>query len=1033
MSIAAESCFGWGETVVNGGGIRYTANITQTRTSRPIVYEGSGVIDVPAGVRWMFMTNAFTCAKAVVTKKGAGVWQSYDPVRYVWNQVTGARWIVHEGVLKACNGDMFAGHTGSHNLVIEVHEDGQFQVNNAGSHLPVCAIVLRGGTMQGYYGQFMGTWGVEAGGRWKGWGLNGPITVLPSLNGKPSRIIARASHLHHGNDPQSTTFDVQDGATLEIDATLHPGIQQSSANPNLGSFVKTGGGTLKLLQPCGAKGTIDIRDGTVELAAGVRFDPLAKVNVSPRAKLVLGDRAQLANATDAASALCATADVWLDASRLSLADGATVSSVPNLGTAGGNFAKFTWTAGSWRIPDLPTYKANGINGKGVLNFNGVQALCLPTYTNKTENLQVFYVSQWTTWTPNGGMGKWGGPMSFGNRKMTGDDNGEYGVLTYQHWDGSSVVPMVTLTKGASPSVRTAAVGTPYLVSSYLTRTSIGSTVYVSDDVAPVSNSGTHPVTNVNVELVCVGGRTAVGGAAQVKSTTPTSGAADRMYIGYIGEMLAFTRTLTADEEAQILAYLKRKWFNSTVAVPEETEKALANTVRIEVPEGAEASYVANVATATDGANFDLTKTGAGTLRYGGAVTGGAVLDVAEGGLKLKDGALPSHVDVWIDASDASTITLDAESRVTNLVNKGAAGGSFVRNARRSTVPYGPTVKTGEDGMNGNPVLAFDGNEALVLNSYTNYTSPRNLYVYIVKRRMKWELNPADATNGAGHGKWGSPFALGSATATTSDENVKGVIHVSEGAVNSYPVDLGGTASDAASAPALGTAEIFYLFNDDGRAGQDENRPELRASGDRPRADRRPSDGERPAAVVRGGKDQQPHVVRRHRRDDRHDDAAGASSGERAARVPAQEVAEQGLGHGHAARMAHGHAGDAGDGRRHGARDGGRHVASPRGGHADARRFGDGRHGGLDACVGWGDGRFVPALRRERRSLPRHRAPRAGAVGDPGEGHGLDGRSSERGHVATPGRARELAGCHFARDGEILLDHSRWHVAVPEVS
>ena len=607
VSIAAESCFGWGETVVNGGGIRYTANITQTLTSRPIIYRESGTIDVPAGVKWLFRTNSFACASAVVTKTGAGTWQSYDPLKANISKYSPSRWIIHEGKLKCCPGDMFAGHASNHNLVIEVHEDGVMELYNAGHHLPVCSIVLRGGTLQGYYGQFMGTYGVEGGGRWKGWGLNGPITVLPSQNDKPSRIIARASHLHHGNDPQSTTFDVKDGATLEIDTALHPGIQQSSANPNLGSFVKTGGGTLKLLKPCGAKGTIDIRDGTVELAAGVRFDPLAKVSVSPRAKLVLGDKAQLANATDAASALCATADVWLDASRLSLADGATVSSVPNLGTAGGNFAKFTWTAGSWRIPDLPTYKANGINGKGVLNFNGVQALCLPTYTNKTENLQVFYVSQWTTWTPNGGMGKWGGPMSFGNRKMTGDDNGESGVLTYQHWDGSSVVPMVTLTKGASPSVRTAAVGTPYLVSSYLTRTSIGSTVYVSDDVAPVSNSGTHPVTNVNVELVCVGGRTAVGGAAQVKSATPTSGAADRMYIGYIGEMLAFTRTLTADEEAKILAYLKRKWFNSTVAVPEETEKALANTVRIEVPEGAEASYVANVATATDGANFDLTK------------------------------------------------------------------------------------------------------------------------------------------------------------------------------------------------------------------------------------------------------------------------------------------------------------------------------------------------------------------------------------------------------------------------------------------
>ena len=68
VSVAAESCFGWGETVVNGGGIRFTANITQTRTSRPITYQGSGTIDVPAGIAWKFMTNSFACASAVVTK-----------------------------------------------------------------------------------------------------------------------------------------------------------------------------------------------------------------------------------------------------------------------------------------------------------------------------------------------------------------------------------------------------------------------------------------------------------------------------------------------------------------------------------------------------------------------------------------------------------------------------------------------------------------------------------------------------------------------------------------------------------------------------------------------------------------------------------------------------------------------------------------------------------------------------------------------------------------------------------------------------
>ena len=821
VAVAAESCFGWGETVVNGGGIRYTANITQTRTSRPITYQGSGTINVPAGVRWMFMSNAFSCANAVVTKTGAGTWQAYDQMKGCFERLSGARWIIEEGTMRSSGGDMFAGHSSSHNLVIEVHENGTFALNSANHHLPVCAIVLRGGTMWGGYGQFQdtATWGIDGGAHWKGWGLNGPITVLPSLNGKPSRIVARASHLHHGNESQATIFDVQDGATLEVDTALQPGIGSSI---NKGNFVKTGGGTLKLLKPCGAKGLIDIREGTVELAAGVHFDPLATVNVSPRAKLVLGDKVQLANATDTASALCASADVWLDASRLSLADGATVSSVPNLGTAGGNFAKFTWTTSSRRIPDLPTYVADGINGKGVLHFNGIQALCLPTYTNKTEHLQVFYVSEWTYWSNGtgnqGGMGKYGGPFSFGYRAMTGDDNTMAGVLSYQHQN--SVGHMATYPNNAAGmTVSGLNVGTPYLVSSYLTRTNKSSTVYLNDSTPPQSVANSHNSTcnnkNVNVEFVCVGGRTTTGGAAQVtsSSTEPAVGSSDRMYVGHIGEMLAFTRKLTSDEEAQILAYLKRKWFNSSVVVSAETEKLLANTVRIEVPEGAEASYVANVATATDGANlFDLTKTGAGTLRYGGAVTGGAILDVAEGGLALKDGRLPAQVDVWIDASDLSTMAFDADNRVTNLVNKGSAGGSFVRNTRKAAVPFGPTVKEGAEGMNGNPVLAFDGNEALVLNSYTNYTSPREIYLYLVERRMKWELNPADATNGGGHGKWGSPFALGSATATTSDENVKGVVHLSESAATTMTLDHGGGTPGAIKSPALGEPAIFYYFN-----------------------------------------------------------------------------------------------------------------------------------------------------------------------------------------------------------------------------
>ena len=824
VSVSAESCFGWGETTVNGGGIRYTANVSQTRTSRPIIYEESGVIEVPAGLTWKFMTNAFYCAKAVVTKTGAGTWQANDPLAGTLSRFNNSRWIIHEGKLKTYGGDMFAGYRGTYNLPIEVHEDAVMELFSTYHHLPVRDIILRGGTLYGFHGQYStDAFSISSGSRWKCWGLNGPITALPSLNGKPSRIVARLSHLAHG-DGSATTFDVRDGATLEIDTTLEPGRANSSNNPNDGSFIKTGGGTLRLLKPCAAKGLIDIREGTVELAEGGRFNPAAKVNVSPNAKLVLGDKVQLANMVDTASAFCASADVWLDASRLSLADGATASSVPNLGTAGGTFARFTWTTPTWntykenssatrqgQIPAAPTFVANGINGKGVLNFNGVQALCLPTYTNKTQHLKVFYVAEWTYWSQGtgnqGGMGKWGGPMSFGNRSMTNEDNAQRGVLSYLH--SSSVNQIGTVPNpSASMTVTGLDVGTPYLVCSYLTHTNKGSTVYLNDSTPPQSVAKAHDSSsmgNVNAEFVCLGGRTTTGGGPEVWSSTPWVGSRDRMYVGYIGEMLAFTRELTADEEALILTYLKRKWFNSSAAMPQETEKPFAGTVQIEVPEGAEASYVASVSSATTDSEFALAKTGAGTLRYGGAVTGGAFIDVAEGGLALKDGRLPSQVDVWVDGADLSTMTFDADNRVTNLVNKGSAGGSFVRNRRKAAVPFGPMVKEGAEGINGNPVLAFDGNEALALYSYTNFTAPRSIHVYFVARRTKYE-------DEGGKGKWGGLFAFGSTRQNGEDQTHSGVCYLSQGSATGMAVDHGVYATDSIAPPALGATAIYYFFN-----------------------------------------------------------------------------------------------------------------------------------------------------------------------------------------------------------------------------
>ena len=139
---------------------------------------------------------------------------------------------------------------------------------------------------------------LESGAKWKGFGLNGPITVIPSVDGRPARIEAHQCHLAHGT--RRTVFDVKDGATLEVDTMLQFGWSANTLNPNYAGLVKTGGGTLKLLRPVGTRGTFDIQDGTVALGPKGHLDDQLKLNVSPRAKIVLDDEAQIVNAADLA-------------------------------------------------------------------------------------------------------------------------------------------------------------------------------------------------------------------------------------------------------------------------------------------------------------------------------------------------------------------------------------------------------------------------------------------------------------------------------------------------------------------------------------------------------------------------------------------------------------------------------------------------------------------------------------------------------------------------------------------------------------
>lgn len=805
VEIAGESCFGAGGVdVQNGGGLRFTASMNQARSR--ITCSGEAVLDVPTGVTLGVHSNYFVTTGATVTKTGGGLWQlrtTFRKDQLSWINFTGTKWIVHEGRFKFFGGDNFGGAGVNYPLVIEAHEGVVLEMNGAESHTPLHALVLRGATMLAPYAQFQSvTAKLEGGATWGGWGLEGPITVLPSLNREPSRIIARRCHLAHSSG--RSVFDVQEGATLEIDALLQPG----SGNSN--GLVKKGKGKLKLLKSIGAKGPFDVLEGTVELGPKARLNTNLTLNVRPVAKFVLGDGAQLTASTDLAGALCGTADVWFDASRLTVADGATVSSVPNLGTAGGTFGIEKGCTGY--TPTAPTFVADGIGGRGTLYFNGSQALMLHSHTNRGVRTQVFFVSKWTSWEFDGGKGKWGGPFSMSavapaKFSDSGDDNNCSGALCYQHWT-STMGTLQTLSGDCNVNDLASgiSVGVPYLTHSGRDAQArrMFSEIWREAGYAAKTNSA-GPTVNCDIDAVCVGARTRKG-LHQVFGAGDTR---NRSYIGQIGEVLVFSRELSAAETATIYAYLKKKWFGVGEIVKTDAA-ALASTLNVEVPAGAEAGVALNVSGTTPGVATAVAKTGAGTLRLGGAFAGEALVDVQEGGLALRRGGLPPQVDIWVDATDASTMTLDAANRVTNLVNKGSAGGSFTLNARgTSTVPGGPLVAA--DGINGQPALQFDGAQALALAAYTNRTSPRRLSVYAAAVRTSWQLNPA-VDNGGGLGKWGSIVSLARTTATASDENLAGAVHFSEGTETTATADQGSTGSGNISTPATGTPYLFTFHS-----------------------------------------------------------------------------------------------------------------------------------------------------------------------------------------------------------------------------
>lgn len=800
VSVAAESCFGSGDVRVSSGGLRYTATLTQGRKTS---FVGDGEVVVDAGVTYTFKSNFLAVASGKsVTKKGQGIWKMGTVFVPGLTMAGGSKWIVDEGTLQCNGGSMFGGRDVRSDIALEVHEQGSFVVTSGDQHTPLSNLILRGGTVRAPLAQYRSTDGqIEGAGKWKGLGLNGPITVLASE--QTSRIVARQSHLAH-NAGWTTVFDVREGATLEMDVMLQPGID------NDGNFVKKGAGTLRFLKPVEAAGTALVEEGDVELAPGVRLPTQTKI-LATGGRIVLRDGSQVAGGVSGAPALCASADVWMDATRYVGTDGATVSAIPNLGMAGGSFGKPQWTRGSYVIPALPTYVASGINGKPAFGFNGGQGLMLTAYTNHTANIHVFYVARWTHWEAQGGKGKWGGAFSFGNRTMTTTADKTPGAFVWKH-NGDSNPGYVTLTASQKDCLvdgSAFAAQDPYVpfqVYGRVTDSAVYHYLYGGDDAILSQSKSISSPANLSVDLILLGGQITTGGAALVKSTSVdgsgiASNSENRMFIGNIGELLVFTRKLESDEVAAVNTYLRRKWFDSQLDVSREISAATT----LLVPAAERADFSCGTDGGCVGAVLEIGKTGEGTLHLGGDASGAVRVNVKAGGLDLAPTAQPSHANVWIDASDVSTVVTDDNGKVTNLVNKGSCGGVFTK-CYGTDIPDGPSFTSDAEGINNHPVLKFAGVGGLVTSCYTNRSSPRNISVYMVGRRTFF----ADA---GGSGRWACPYVFSTRQATGKDDNTSGTIFFQDySGYARFNYDGGSYVDKIYGQPVDGTASIMTFHN-----------------------------------------------------------------------------------------------------------------------------------------------------------------------------------------------------------------------------
>lgn len=674
-------------------------------------------------------------------------------------------------------GDVFGGANHQADITLVVREGAS--VNSGGNHTPLTPkVVLEGGSRLLTSGSLRGggesTAGVEnliRTASWKNYDFTRMVTVVPgSLTGASTAVVEAAS-VHLAPDTQEAIIDVRADAVLEVQASLWPAQNRTNR-----SLRKRGAGTLRLCRPLNIGGALTVEAGTLQLAEGTSLGAVSSVTVAPEARVELTDGTALTLPPNPVSpgGFLATAAVWFDATRLTdYADGETVRSVLNLGTAGGSFGAFPRS-------DVrrPTYAATALNGRPALYFPGGSnggGLFLDAYTNHTDQITIYLAMQWDGWTDDdGGVNcRWHGPLSLGPGQID-ESREDYGVpgVVYVQFNQTFDSASFRYSNGAD-SLFPKFDGTPTTQEPILLGFARAGKEHVASswwtDAYPAFRrvAGTADMPAYKIDCIGLGTRLAyatdaVSGTALVKPNTT------RALRGWIGELLVFSRTLTDAERAYVERYLQRKWGASALEAVEvpAMETTAEATVTVSVPEGAVAALgTQNGSRAEDGASARwLVKDGAGTLALSGVVDAYETVRAAAGTLKprARRGAA-SAAAVWLDADDATTVEADGEGRIVCVANKGSKGGFFAQNPRQAANAPTPCPLPTRGTLGGRSALVFDGDAALALADAAPVTTNRRaVCLFAVCVRDGFEAT-------AGKGYWGCPFTLYDTSRKTFDD------------------------------------------------------------------------------------------------------------------------------------------------------------------------------------------------------------------------------------------------------------------------